>query len=311
LVLVESSPVRCATVAPDHTSIGQVAAEYFLRRGYERIGFCGPEGTPFSVERCSAMREAVLAAGREFVQVRINIDEVDLRRLQFPMGVFASLLQIASSLTVTCRLAGVMVPEQLSILTVDNDEVAAGVTRPPLSTIEQNPQEVGYRAAELLHRILRGDVSSDTQMRIKPVGVVERQSTAALAVADPDVAAVLRHIHQHALSGLQAGEVFRAIPVARRSIEIRFRRLLGRTVQEEIGRVRLERARFLLTRTHLSIAAIAQQCGFSCQSDLSKGFARVYRTTPLRFRQEHRHGAVHPFLPADVTSAEPPLPHAR
>lgn len=294
---------QMATVIPDNAAIGRMAAEYFLRRGYERIGYCGPEDVAFSDERRAAMRQAVVTAGREFCEVSLRITGAGLKQLSYPMGVLAAVLQIGANLAGKCRMAGVMVPEQLSILTVDNDEVAAEITRPPLSTIDQHPEEIGYRAAELLHALMEKGTRPATELRVQPLGIVERQSSAATAVADEDVATVLRYISRHALEGAQAGDVFGAIPVARRTVEIRFRKLLGRTVQEEITRVRLDRARFLLARTHLSIAAISQQCGFSCQSDLSKTFARVYGTSPLKFRQTHRHGGAE----ASVSALRPRL----
>ena len=109
---------------------------------------------------------------------------------------------------------------------------------------------------------------------IPPVGIATRQSSDILAVSDPKIAAALRHIREHACEGIRVSDVLRHCPMARRALEGRFRKLIGRTPHEEILRVRLNRARELLSSTDLSLAAIAERTGFVHSEYLSVAFKR-------------------------------------
>ena len=80
----------------------------------------------------------------------------------------------------------------------------------------------------------------------------------------------------------------RAVPIARRTLELRFRVLLGRSVLGEIRRVRLERARFLLATTDLAMPAVAQAAGFGDAKQFATVFGVAEGLSPLRYRQRFR-----------------------
>jgi LacI family transcriptional regulator len=75
--------------------------------------------------------------------------------------------------------------------------------------------------------------------------------------------------------------------MSRRGLELGFKRCLGRTIHDEITRVRIDAARNLLAMTDLPIAEIALRCGFEWGSTLSSVFRRVTGTTPRTFRKTH------------------------
>jgi LacI family transcriptional regulator len=64
---------------------------------------------------------------------------------------------------------------------------------------------------------------------------------------------------------------------------------VGRTLHEEMLRVRLARARELLAETDVPIAVVAEKSGFRHQEYLGVIFRQRLATTPARFRREHRH----------------------
>jgi AraC family transcriptional regulator len=63
-----------------------------------------------------------------------------------------------------------------------------------------------------------------------------------------------------------------------------FKAQIGKTVHEYVLSQRIERAKRLLGRTSLDIAAIANAVGFPNQSHFSRAFARHTGATPLEFR---------------------------
>lgn len=64
-----------------------------------------------------------------------------------------------------------------------------------------------------------------------------------------------------------------------------FRNSTGYSPHQYIMRVRLEKARDLLTRTDLALKYVAQDCGFSDQSHLIRLFKRHTGMTPHQFRK--------------------------
>ena len=62
---------------------------------------------------------------------------------------------------------------------------------------------------------------------------------------------------------------------------------LGRTIHQEIDRVRIQRAKTLLAETNLPIKQIAQQAGFQTVQYLTRTFRRLTGDTPAAFRRRH------------------------
>jgi LacI family transcriptional regulator len=137
---------------------------------------------------------------------------------------------------------------------------------------------------------MRGEKMSPTETRIAPLGVSSRQSTDVLAVDDHHVAGALRFIREHACDPVNVGDVLRAVPLSRSILEKRFRRVLGRTVHDEIISMRLNRARELLAETDLSLAEIAARTGFDHPEYFSVVFKRETSESPGRLRRRMRLG---------------------
>ena len=121
---------------------------------------------------------------------------------------------------------------------------------------------------------------------VLPRGVQTRQSTDVTAIDDPDVAAALRFIRQHACDGIQVRDVVQEAPLSRRVLEARFKRRVGRTPHEEITRVRMLRIQALLAETDLPLAAIAQRTGFNYVEYMNEAFKKQTGCTPGQFRKQ-------------------------
>ena len=87
-----------------------------------------------------------------------------------------------------CRAGGVAVPLEVAVVGVDNDELLCELADPPLSSVVLNAETGGYRAAALLRQDDGGRVRRPKRLLVEPTHVVERRSTQASAVDDPDVA---------------------------------------------------------------------------------------------------------------------------
>jgi LacI family transcriptional regulator len=173
-----------------------------------------------------------------------------------------------------CRRVNVLVPDDVAVIGVDNDEILCNLSFPPLTSVNINTQNVGYEAAALLDRMMAGQPAPAEPLLLAPHGVVPRESTDVLATDDRELAAAIRFIREHACEGLRIKDLVRKISLSRRELERRLRKLLGRSPKEEILRVQIERAKQLLAMADLPTAVIAEKCGFS----EAKYFSQVFRT---------------------------------
>jgi LacI family transcriptional regulator len=163
------------------------------------------------------------------------------------------------------------------------------ISSPPLSTIDQPAEQIGYEAARLLEGMMQGKKARKRPLLFPPTRVVVRHSTDILAIDDEMVRDALRLIRERAQDGIRVSEVVRELAVARRALEQRFVRLVGRTPAAEIRRVRIEEAKRLLVDSDRSIADIGRASGFGHQDLFSRVFRRGVGVTPSQFRKQHQH----------------------
>jgi LacI family transcriptional regulator len=178
-----------------------------------------------------------------------------------------------------CRRAGLRVPDEVAVVGVDNDALVCNLSSPPLSSVDTGVERAGYAAAELLERMMAGEKVRPEPVFLQPVGVVARRSTEVTALADAELAGLIRHVRDHACDGLRVGDL------VKRSSRSQS------TPQEEIARVRLDRARHLLAHTDLSVAAVAGRCGFAHAKHFCTAFLQGTGQTPGQFRRATRYGS--------------------
>jgi LacI family transcriptional regulator len=211
-----------------------------------------------------------------------------LATLPRPVGLMACNDDAGQRVLDACRRAGLQVPDEIAVIGVDNDTLLCMMSTPPLSSVEVSSWRIGYEAAALLDAMMQGKRPRDTPRVLPPTSVVARQSTDVLAVEDSNVAAALRHIRDHVSDGTVVDQLIHVAGVSRSTLERRFRELLGRSPKEEILRVRLERAKLMLTETTLSIDTIARRSGFPSGKYFGDVFRREVGTPPGTFRSAFR-----------------------
>ena len=205
-----------------------------------------------------------------------------------PSGVLASEDWFAWHAIGECQAAGLRVPDDLAVMGVGDDEPWCGLAPVPLTSVALAPEAVGYRAAALLGRLMRGDRVPPAAVLVPPAGVVPRRSTDVVAADDPDVADALRFIHAHAGRGCGVGDVLRAVAIDRRRLERWCRRHLGRSPLAEIQRVRMAHVKRLLADTDDPLPSVARTAGFATVPALSRAFRRETGGTVAGYRRQFR-----------------------
>lgn len=107
---------------------------------------------------------------------------------------------------------------------------------------------------------------------------------APAAVADELVRQAVELIWTHSHRQISVQAIARQLPVTRRTLDRRFRAVLGRSVLEEITRCRLSRAERLLTETNLAVKTVAHLAGFPTAERMRLAFLQQGLGTPSRFR---------------------------
>jgi LacI family transcriptional regulator len=290
-------------VFTNNEAVAGLAAEHLLDRGFRSFAFCGYPKTPINgwcEERAKAFADRVGRAGfpcdcyrgrhrssRNWPALRDALAKW-LKTLAKPVGLMAATDKRARQVLDVCRFVGLRVPDDVAVVGVDNDEMLCQLSNPPLTSVEQGARRIGYKAAALLDRMMSGKRRKRLRYVVDPEGVVARQSTDILAVQDEEIAEALRIIRRHACDGITPDEVTRRVARARSTLELRFRKELGKTVFAEIRRVQLDRAERYIRETELPLKQIASQCGFRSVQHMTTLFRRQFGHTPAQHRRETR-----------------------
>lgn len=282
--------------------IGQIAADYFINKGYINLAFCGFDEMHWSRERAQSFRQSVESAGRSFFFYKNlrsskrkdwSIEQQDLAKwlkgLPKPAGLLACNDDRGQHVINACKLAGIRVPDQVAVLGVDNDQFVCNLTWPPLSSIALSTEKSGFEAARLLSKMMkRGQVIKESIM-VRPTHVVTRQSTDIIAVEDPDVSASIAYIQNNANREISVQNVIHAAAISRRTLERKFRKYCNnRSIYDEIRRTRANRIISMLLETDLTITQIGLALGFRDLTHISRQFKEVTGLTPFLFRKKYK-----------------------
>ncbi len=286
----------------DDRMAGRLAVEHLIECGLKHIAFVGADfHAPYVAARLEGAREAVTQHALDFscfdLEPRGHQKGKDatimkratnwLRSLDPPFGVIAAADNTGLDVLNALRTAEITVPEEAAVISIGGDNVLCPFSDPALSSVVLPGERVGYEAASLLDRLMAKQ-AINTHAPIAPSQLQVRRSSDMIATDDKLIRQAIRFIRDHADEPIQVGDVLAAIPLSRRPLEIRFKNATGRTLQKEILRVRLERAKELLTETDLPVAEIAIKCGFTEPQRLTEVFRRELDLSPGAFRQSRR-----------------------
>jgi LacI family transcriptional regulator len=292
--------LKVARVLQHNQAAGRMGGEYLLSRGFNRLLFYSTVGRPNARERFEGFARAVRGAGKEceFLvwrhdQPRASYTEAgrwladQIAGLPLPLAVMAEDDWAALHVLEACELAGLKVPEQVSILGIDDDALVAELAQIPLSSVDTGRERIAYEAAALLDRLMDGEPPPEEPLRIRPVRIITRKSTDAYAVDEPSVAAAMTFIRDHLHEPISVDDVAEDVGAAKRTLQGLFHSHLSRSISGEITRLRLERAKTLLCESDLKISAIASRCGFGTSERMSKVFVRIEGHSPTVYRRRH------------------------
>ncbi|MBN2579639.1 MAG: DNA-binding transcriptional regulator [Pirellulales bacterium] len=290
----------------DHEAVAKLAANQLIERGFQHFAYCGFDSLYYSHKRSQHFVEYLTSLGYSvdiyeprrssgatyslMLEAQGTLDAGKMatwiRALPRPIGLMACNDARGQQVIDICGECGVLVPEEMSVIAVGNDDVICEMCDPTLSSVEPNTRKAGYEAAALLHRMVLGETTESEITLIEPLGVMLRQSTDALSIADHQITKAMNYIRRHVSDGIDVADVLRNVRLSRRTLERRFLQLVGRSPKEEIIRMQVERIKQLLVRTDYHLSQVAKLAGFNYVEYMCKVFKTQTGMTPGQYREE-------------------------
>lgn len=274
----------------DSEAIGRMAAEFFDHLGLKNVSTSGMHGMVWSAEREYFFRKN--AKGNCCRGIRFSYSQTDyekvsswLKKLPKPVGIFCCNDVNAGMLTEICIGSGIRIPEDVSILGVDDDEFLCNITFPSISSIKLDYEDAGYRIASKIAACADSGDGENFTIINKPVRIVERNSTLPRTVCDPYVRSVIEFMESHYCEGIGIKDAIASVPLSRRSIEIRFKKELGSiTMLKYLTGIKVNRMKELLLSTDSAVLDIAIESGFTESENIFRIFRKIAGCTPIEFR---------------------------
>lgn len=294
-----------AEVHGDYTAIGNLAANFFLRRRYENFAWCGISGAVFSNRIRDAFVSRLRDAGKSVFendapqkpQLIINSFAPDqipdakqlirwLKMLPRPIALFCCNDHRAYQVMHVATAAKIKIPSEMAILGVDNDPMICAFAHTPISSIDPDAYRIGHTAARVLDAMLKAPprVKTHNSVLIPPKRIIERESTQHIPFDPPWLAKALLAVETRIAEGINAADVCAVTGKSVPTVERAFRTKLHTSIIGYINTKRLEKAQSLLRESDLQTKEIAAACGFSSAQYFCRLFSARYGKSPQEMR---------------------------
>lgn len=288
-------------ITTDMKAGATLALEHFMHRGFRSFAYFSLKGLSYIAPQRDAFVAAAAAKGLSCSVYELQRQfgaEPDwstnhatilqwLGKLTLPVAILVWNASCARAVIFAAQSGGMMVPEEVAVLSGADDDLLCEYVQPPVSGIVVDARKIGYEAAATLHQLIQGRSRRKKELRIPPLGIEARQSTDTLAIRDTALVKALSFIRQNASSPIQVNDVAEVSGLSRRVLERRFAETLGRSPAAEIRRCHIDRAKKLLQETRQPIPEVAEAAGFCSPEHFSTYFKTTVGKTPLQFRKEN------------------------
>lgn len=282
-----------------------LVVDHFLSRGFRHFLFYSDASNWIYDERGNAFVKKLEQAGRSpncllwHKSPAFRVDrkawkrkrewlEDEIRRAPKPLGVFAATDGLALEVLETCEEANVTVPDEVSIVGAGNNLLAVDAMHTPISSVDVNMEAIGYRGAQLLDEMMKRRKTPAEPIRVSPFRLIARKSSDLVAVNHPGLARSLRFMWEHCHEPIGVEDLARAASMSLRSFHDAFVENLGRSPGNELHRIRIERAKKLLSDSNEKLDAVAEQCGYQSGNSFWVAFKQATGISPKQYQKRIR-----------------------
>ena len=280
-------------VSIDSEAVANCAARELLTMGMESFAYVGhPRRYGWCKAREKCFRKTIEQNGKSFVSYRIpksdtQLDEICrwIKALPKPTGIFAANDTVAEAIINACWICGISVPYDIAVVGADNDEIICENTAVAITSVTPDFRKAGQMAGELLDELMESPASS--QIRYFGVSdVVRRESTRKVKVFDRMIMKSLEYIRRNACNKISVSDVINVMECSRRYADLRFSKVVGRTILQEIQRTKIVRVKELLRNSKQRLEVVSDICGFMSCDDMRRIFKKHEGCTPSIWRSK-------------------------
>lgn len=289
-------------ITADYQLTGKMAAEHFLTKGYSNFAFFGYKGVCWSEKRFEGFRDKIVASGhgdRLYLYDGQKLDNIWyynsseleqwLRDIPKPIAIMACDDNQGNLLLNVCNSIGIKIPNDVAVLGVDNDEVIDNLSDPTLSSIEVDIEQGGYELASMVEKMIKTPGYRGNDVVLRPVSVILRASTSVYATKDKEIVKALRFINDNIDKPIAVADILKEVPLSRRLLEIRFKKVTGSTVYSYISNRRIERFAHLLVQSNRTVSEITAMFGETDYNSICRRFKQIMGCSPIEYRKRASH----------------------
>jgi len=292
----EGRSTTFSNLTGDYVGTGAKVARFFIDHRFKNFAYFGVENVVWSEERKQGFEDEVVRSGGRFFSLMVQDANKEKARvvkwllsLPKPVALFACDDAFALVITEICNMEDIPIPEDLSLIGVDNDDLLCAISSPQISSVELNVEQGGYDLGEMLDRQFESKRVWSFSVVVSPGSIIERGTTLKHYFNDAYVDRIVKFIDENFDQYITMDQILSQVPLSRRNIEIRFRNEMdGMTIYKYLHASRMGKFKDLLVNTDLSISEIAYQCGLQSPQNVSRLFKQQYGCTPREYRQQNR-----------------------
>lgn len=288
---------KVPTVLPDEDAIGELAANYLMNMNFNALGIIGyhPQS---AFPRLDAFRKMIQTGSQKIYSFDLqhpkNQDHpfpgyghsenlVDwLHALPKPCAIFAYSDQPAAYIVRCCKQNNIRVPEDVSVLGVDDDPLFCHVISPNLASVHLSYSRLGMEAAN----ILLNWPPDRIRVKVPPTNIVERASCRPPRPESKDVDVALDYLRKNVSDGVKVQDLQKITGLSPHQLIYRFNMATGKTPMECILMQRINVAKRLLADTNQSVTKISKQSGFKSATQFYTAFRKLVGISPTQYRKQ-------------------------
>lgn len=279
--------------------MGTLAANFFAEKRFKNFAFYGNKDFFWSKERAEGYRRQVEKLGGNYYYFEteslndekwgknhIELNEW-LLSLPKPVALFACDDSFALQISEMCNMENISIPDELSLLGVDNDELICKLSYPSISSIVTDDEKGGYMTGVMLHKSIIDKSNLPFNIIVKPVRIALRKSTESIVILNKHVRIVVEYIEKNYITFKSINELVDLVSISRRILEIKFREEMGLPIYQYVIRRRVEQVAHLLITTDKKLFDIVLESGYNDCKNISRIFRNYKNCTPYEYRQQY------------------------
>lgn len=291
------------TVRHDYSALGRLAAEHLLEKGFRRFGCVVVPGGWFIEQRHKSFVQTIEEHGYATTTFELKTTMPELvkplaseekrrfidwiRKIKPPAAILLTDDWDAPALMDLCREAGCNVPRDIVMITTGCHSEVLSRCPVPLTAVQEDQELQARLAVSCLDVLMSDKQPRESIITVPPLGVLERESTATMAIEDREVAHAVEFIRAHGFEPINVADISERVRVSRGTLERRFRQIMDCTLHEFLTNLRVRRAKELLSSDEPpSLQEIAHQCGLADRRRLNQVFLSVIGMTPANWIKE-------------------------